>query len=79
MTQEKYVYSSHSAQLRCQKYLRPQSTRESRDQVKQQNVSKLSEVTILLIFLVSLQRRHLRYADSSSGMSQLSLLYFYLL
>lgn len=31
MTQEKYSYSSHSTQLRCQKYFRSQSIRESQD------------------------------------------------
>lgn len=51
MTQE-YLYSSHSTHLsyRCQKYLRPQSTRERQDLVKQQNVSKAFEVIILQIF-----------------------------
>lgn len=52
MTQEKYLHSSHPTHVGygCQKYLRPQSTRERQDAVKQQNVSKVAEVTLLQIF-----------------------------
>lgn len=62
MIQEKYLHSSHPTHFGygCQKYLRPQSTRERQDAVKQQNASKVSEVTLLQIFWSPFRRRYLQ-------------------
>lgn len=72
MIQEKYSYSSHSTQLRYQKYFRYQSIRESQDVTEcKQGFWSFSTYT----FLVSIQGQLLIYMNSSHRMSQLSFLY----